>query len=171
MQDFCVGNCLKTCIMFIDVSSVVTSVDIITKKTQVVNLLLGHSVFILNGLLIGITILIGFCFHHIEPAKKLANESPVAWPYGPVFPSIFNYINSNNIDYGLEKKDLSNNIANLLDKVVKAFGSYRASVLSAWSHKKDSPWDVVVNKMGSKLGTLIPDGVIEKYFRDNVVRT
>lgn len=102
--------------------------------------------------------------------KKLFNESPRAWPYGPVFPNAFNYINNNNIDYALEKNDLSNNIANLLDKVVKAFGSYRASVLSAWSHKKDSPWDVVIHKMESKWGTLIPDEIIEKYFKDNVVK-
>lgn len=102
--------------------------------------------------------------------KRLVDESPVVWPYGPVYLKVFNFINNlDNEGYSLEKRDLDSSLASLLENIVKAFGKYRAGILSGWSHKKDSPWDIVVNKMDSKWGTLIPDGVIEKYFREEVL--
>jgi hypothetical protein len=42
------------------------------------------------------------------------------------------------------------------------------SALSAWTHSKGSPWDVVVNDMQAP-NSIIPDGIIAEYFKKNVI--
>ena len=53
-------------------------------------------------------------------------------------------------------------------QVIATFGQYRATQLSAWTHKKGSLWDRVVNgdttNDAAGLYGFIPDDFIREYF-------
>ena len=101
--------------------------------------------------------------------KRLCDEHPRAWKHGPVFPRVFAYINKRNDILTLcPKLDVSEETCKLLEDVVKIFGQYSASALSAWTHKEKSPWDMVVNIFDDPNG-IIPDHLIAEYFRASVV--
>ena len=106
--------------------------------------------------------------------KRLCDEYPRAWQYGPVFPRVFNYIKKRRgilAEYSPDFK-VPAQIESLLEDVVAVFGKYDAVPLSTWSHKPGSPWDMVVNHIdgeGGGLNNFIPDDLIAAYFRENVV--
>jgi uncharacterized phage-associated protein len=101
--------------------------------------------------------------------KRLCDEHPRAWKYGPVFPRVFAYLNKKNDILTLCKKlDATEEECKLLEDVVYIFGKYSASALSAWTHKEKSPWDMVVNIFDDPNG-IIPDHLIAEYFKANIV--
>lgn len=106
--------------------------------------------------------------------RKITDEQPQAWPYGPVFPktrddfklSLEIIKDMSKIDPSFRNdKDLTEDIKTILKK----YGNTSALQLTKWSHKKDSPWDKT-RKLSFFLygeevyGDEIPDEYIEEYF-------
>jgi uncharacterized phage-associated protein len=102
---------------------------------------------------------------------RLCDEYPRAWQFGPVFPRVFNYINKKRdlLSPELALVGAPDKVLSLIDVVVKTFGKYTATYLSAWTHQPGSPWHQVIEGMGEGLGSFIPDDIIADYFQKNVV--
>jgi uncharacterized phage-associated protein len=105
--------------------------------------------------------------------KRLCDEFPRAWQYGPVFPRVFNFINKKGVDALLSRSsvaDFSPELLAFLRKVIELFGTFNASSLSKWTHQEDSPWYKTIYELGGEKNGFIPDALIEEYFSKNVVR-
>lgn len=103
--------------------------------------------------------------------KRLTDEHPQAWPYGPVFPKtrkallnedLFN-IRLNNIDQS--QFDNTDSVPDLIALVFNNFGNWSAYQLTEWSHREGTPWDQTVSHPDFKWGTIIADDKIQNYFR------
>lgn len=116
-----------------------------------------------------------YCVYGVMLAKesfRICDESPKAWPYGPVFPKVFKYIhNGENIDlysFRLEK-ELPQDKKDIIGAVLDFFGKFTASQLSGWSHKEGSPWSKAVSAEGAGWNVVVQDEDIIPYFRENVL--
>lgn len=99
--------------------------------------------------------------------KRLTNEHPQAWPYGPVFPATRNKLlkkDLESIQFDTENT-LADDIKSCVKLVFNTYGGYNASYLSAWSHKPNTPWDLTVKGLGFIWGDRIPDEYIMNYFQ------
>jgi len=107
-------------------------------------------------------------------SKRLLDEHPQAWPYGPVFPKTRNCLVKLNLESispsNKEFAEIKNNreINDLLNSVLVSFGGFSAVSLSEWSHKKGSPWDKTVKSDNFKWGKVIEDDLIKRYF-DSII--
>ena len=102
-------------------------------------------------------------------SKRLCDEYPRAWKHGPVFPRVYTYFNKGKDIMNLcPRLSADDDVLSLLDEIVKNFGGFSASALSAWTHTKGSPWDAVVNEFKAP-NSIIPDDLILKYFTENVI--
>jgi uncharacterized phage-associated protein len=102
-------------------------------------------------------------------SKRLCDEYPRAWQYGPVFPRVYNYFNKGKDILSIcPNLDADPEWISLIHDVIKTFGGFSASALSAWTHVKGSPWDRVVNDMAAP-NSIIPDDLIAKYFKEYVI--
>ena len=100
---------------------------------------------------------------------RLCDEYPRAWKHGPVFPRVYTYFSKGKDIMNLcPRLSTEDDVLSLLDEVVNSFGEFSASALSAWTHTKGSPWDAVVNDFKAP-NSIIPDDLILKYFRENVI--
>lgn len=104
--------------------------------------------------------------------KRLTNEHPQAWPYGPVFPTTRTKLLKCCLDdiITFDNLTITEEIKSCVKLVFNSFGSYNASFLSAWSHKPNSPWDKTVNQDGFKWGNTISDEYILPYFKTLLVK-
>ncbi len=104
--------------------------------------------------------------------KRLTDESPVIWPYGPVFPKALNDFKKNNFKskYAEEDDGLDESIKEILSVSVGFFGKFKAGQLSTWSHSEGSPWDIVASIENSGWNQKIPDGILKSYFEKEVVK-
>lgn len=102
--------------------------------------------------------------------KRLVNEHPQAWPYGPVFPTTRNKLKGtefssiNMDDTAIAEINGNQEVQQLITFVFKGFGTWYAHDLSAWSHQVGSPWDKTVNSDNFKWGRQISDEDIKDYF-------
>ena len=122
-----------------------------------------------------------YCAYGILLAKsgeRICDEYPRAWDYGPVFPKVFKYIYKGNdiAQYSNRIRDskLDNDqLLKAVDQTIDTFGQYRATQLSAWTHKKGSPWYRAVNgdnaNEAAGLYGFIPDDFIRDYFCERVL--
>ena len=100
---------------------------------------------------------------------RIIDESPRAWPYGPVFPKTQNKVDYTNIldinatEFEEIKKDIDLTI--VLNNIVDGYSKYTASQLSEWSHQKDGPWYKTTKLQDFKWNTIIPDQFIAEYFK------
>lgn len=103
--------------------------------------------------------------------KRLTNEHPQAWPYGPVFPTTRSRLLRSNLEdiKRYDDKSITEDVKSCVELVFDSFGTYNASFLSAWSHKPNSPWDKTTNQRGFKWGDVIPDEYILPYFKKLLV--
>jgi len=102
--------------------------------------------------------------------RRLTDEQPKLWPYGPVFVNAFKEIKKigcNNITN--PDIEISKEVKDIIEEVINKFGKFSAGALSDWSHEKNSPWDEI-NKLGCKWNTPIPDSLIKNYFKENFVK-
>ena len=107
-----------------------------------------------------------------EFGKRICDEYPKAWPYGPVFPKVFKYIHKGeNMDMYSNrlKNELSEEEKNVIDEILSFFGRYMASQLSSWSHRPGSPWSKVVEEEGTGWNVVLRDEDISKYFKGHVL--
>lgn len=102
---------------------------------------------------------------------RICDEYPRLWPYGPVFPKVFKYINKGR-DIAAYSFDFANGAnadqKTVIAKTLERYGNYTASALSAWSHDKDSPW-ARVKAEGAGWNSFMPDEYIRDYFSEFVV--
>lgn len=112
----------------------------------------------------------------ITNGKRLTNEHPQAWPYGPVFPTTRNRLLNKDLsqinfsDSSLSEIKDDPNLKSLISSVLKGFGNKNATTLTVWSHQSGSPWDRTVNQDGFTWGARIPDSYIKEYFDSIIVR-
>jgi len=108
--------------------------------------------------------------------EKLVNESPQAWPYGPVFPKtrdalLYKDLSSINFDNVADKNiERDAQVIGLIDNIFKEFGSWPANSLSNWSHQLGSPWELTVNRPTfNGWGIKINDSLIKTWFKKYVI--
>lgn len=107
---------------------------------------------------------IAYGVHLVRFKERLTREHPAAWPYGPVFPRMFNTIRLSDPITDAEYKELPERICSLLDEVVRLFGRYSANALSSWSHQDGSPWARTLERSGGMWNEKIDDEDIFSYF-------
>lgn len=103
---------------------------------------------------------------------NVLNENCRAWQYGPVYPRVFVAL-SDGRDFiePFENEDFSsiknNEHENLIDRaielVLEKLGNKTGRELSAWSHKKGSPWD------NTPQNEVIDKTLIKRYFLDGKI--
>ncbi len=107
----------------------------------------------------------------------LIDETVQAWKYGPVVPSIYHsfkhYGNEQitKLDYDIFSDSYivpqQPEIISFLDKVWDVYKKYSAVQLSALTHEKNSPWDIVWNQQGGsqELFAPIDNSIIKTYYQ------
>jgi uncharacterized phage-associated protein len=103
--------------------------------------------------------------------ERLTDESPKAWPYGPVFPTTRNIllkVDFQNFDINKddECKEICNDleIKSLIELTLSNFGAWSAGQLTEWSHSEGSPWDLTKQRENFDWNQPIPDEYIKIYF-------
>lgn len=107
-------------------------------------------------------------------SARITDEQPKAWPYGPVFPRVFNYIyKGNQIELCSQQLEetLSHEEKEFICSIVSYFGKYTAGQLSNWSQKPGSPWQKAVDVEGTGWNVVVKDVDIRDYFLENVFAT
>lgn len=108
--------------------------------------------------------------------KRLINEHPQAWPYGPVFPLTRNALLNKDLSaispsiINKDKMECDDDLKSVMEIIIRTFGKYNATSLVKWSHQPGSPWDRVVNRDGFSWGAQIPDEYIKEYFDSIIIR-
>ena len=114
------------------------------------------------------------------------DERPEAWPYGPVFPSLyieFRYRGklpiiklARELDFEkLERGDVvsyepkirqaDGKTQNLLDEIWNSYGVYSGTQLSEVCHKKGSPWHRTRQEQPGIRNAHIPNPIIKEHYR------
>src|ERR1051326_9005599 len=100
---------------------------------------------------------------------KIINESPQAWPFGPVFPRTRNKVDYSKIinldDAELSEINQDPIVKKIFSEMVDGFLGISANKLSKWSHTEGSPWDITRKKEGFKWSDTISDELITEYFK------
>jgi len=129
-----------------------------------------------NGFVINMTKLqkllyITYGLYLAVKGKRLTNEHPQAWPYGPVFPTTRNRLLKVNLEDIKDEHDetITDEIKSCVKLVFKTYGIYNGSYLSQWSHQFGSPWDQTVRTDGFTWGDRIPDEYIQEYFQNLII--
>lgn len=111
---------------------------------------------------------VGFCLiNDVNDIYKI-DESPVLYPYGPVFPKVhkkFDFIkdyDGTDIVSVIDEK-----VKKILEETVKKWGKISAGRLSGWSRIEGSPWDLLV-KERAEWKTEIDLDYIKIYFARRV---
>ena len=109
--------------------------------------------------------------------QRLTDESPKAWPYGPVFPIARTKLKKWGVD--LESFSIDDYIDRLSDKGIMSdetlremcdgvlssgFGSMTTNQLVSWTHTPGAPWDTTTKKTGFKWNDAISDELIKSYY-------
>lgn len=102
------------------------------------------------------------------------NESPKAWPYGPVFPIVNKRVNidevvnftQDKIDMFVNNRDAQQIVVDMVNRMYDK----SAQALTEWSHQYGSPWHRTVYPAEgghAKWNTPIPLEYIKEYFSKN----
>ncbi len=115
------------------------------------------------------------------------DELAEAWPYGPVFPSIYNefkYLGGMPIvnlarEFDFEQLEKGNMVSyepqipesdkrtrNLLDVIWKIYGKFTGSQLSEICHQNGSPWYKTRKEQPAIRNAHIPNEVIKKHYNE-----
>lgn len=114
---------------------------------------------------------IAYGVYLVVKKSRLTNEHPQAWPYGPVFPTTRNKLLKKDLfSINLDSPEINEiksdeEINALLELVFTVYGKMNAISLSEWSHQEGSPWYYTVHSENFKWGNVIPDQLIEEYFK------
>ncbi len=123
---------------------------------------------ILNTTQVQKLLYMAYGFFLADKNRILIDETPKAWPYGPVFPR-----SQKKVDYGnvISLSDSRFNdikgdkdVVTFFDKLVDRYSVFSASQLSEWSHLEGGPWDLTVKRDGFKWNDVISDNLIKDYF-------
>lgn len=120
-----------------------------------------------------------FIFYGIHLTEKgtapFDDDSPKAWPHGPVFPRVnARYVPQNAAEDLTEEEKAAHKQADytlrLSNKVVRRFHDVSAYNLSKWSHKEGGPWWVTLygpkgENQSIKWNAPISNELIKNYFQ------
>jgi uncharacterized phage-associated protein len=111
-------------------------------------------------------------WHLAITGSALINESPEAWQYGPVIPSVYNEFKgfkNTNISRAFEQNNMVTKEEDItfLERIWKVYGVFDAIQLSSKTHQPDSPWSKIWNEnIGHQRNSLvIPDIDIKNYYQ------
>lgn len=124
-------------------------------------------VYIAHGWCLGLT------------GKPLISETPEAWKYGPVIPSLYanyksyrnnpiypNGVNPDNLEIGSYDKDF-------LDKIWSTYGKESGTQLSNRTHQPGTPWSIIWDKLERgemQYSFQIPNDLIKDHYNKIVER-
>jgi uncharacterized phage-associated protein len=106
--------------------------------------------------------------YFLTKGRRIVDEQPKAWPFGPVFPKTRNKINYGIIiplnapEFEIFKPDVD--LTDFLNYLIKNVGRRSASYLTEWSHQDGSPWHKTTLTKGFQWNDPIPDDFIKEYF-------
>jgi uncharacterized phage-associated protein len=110
-----------------------------------------------------------YSYYIAKEGRRILDEQPKAWPFGPVFPKTrkINYSIVYNPDDEMFSEIKSEpGLEDIINSIIDVYGHYTASQLTEWSHKKDSPWDKTTKKFGFNWNDPIDDVLIVDYFSE-----
>lgn len=105
--------------------------------------------------------------------KLFSDDTPKAWPFGPVFPRVNKRYSPNNIpetkDLPVYKISKNQQAFDIMLDVVTKYHDISAFELSKWSHEENGPWYKTIygdktNEQEVKWNKEIPDFLIKEYF-------
>ena len=106
--------------------------------------------------------------------KLFEDDTPKAWPFGPVFPRVNKHFNPGipkSINEDLKQSIIKNeNAVRTIIPVVEKYHKYSAKTLSEWSHQQGGPWSQTVygdnaEKREIQWNLPIEDDKIKTFFR------
>lgn len=108
-------------------------------------------------------------FYWSQNQLRLLDEQPKLWPYGPVFPKVYQYIRKNGFEFDYQNVNPNTDDSQLFVRILRTFGHFKAGQLSAWSHSLNSPWDRARQREIEKYGETkwidpLDDEEIRNYF-------
>ena len=104
------------------------------------------------------------------------DDTPKAWPFGPVFPRVYKKFVPGKIPASftpdMQEAFKMNPIGmKLASMIIDKYHAYSAYALSEWSHKEGGPWHTTIyGKDGKKQiqwNQIIEKGLIQEYFTPN----
>ena len=104
--------------------------------------------------------------------RRLSDEHPQMWEYGPVFPKAYNKIRKNPSDGEQESEILRSTRPEVYDFLLQCFHRYAwtsASSLAAPHTASGSPWALTRKKNPDKWGARIEDELILEWFKRRLV--
>ncbi|URC12523.1 Panacea domain-containing protein [Flavobacterium sp. B183] len=107
--------------------------------------------------------------------KPLISESPQAWKFGPVIPTLYDtYKKFGNKKIETEIKsfdDLPEGVTAFLDKIWDVYGNFNGVQLSAKTHQPNTPWSITWEKAKDyfhAFSLTIPDDLIKKHYSSKI---
>lgn len=107
--------------------------------------------------------------------RPLIRQSVEAWKYGPVVPDVYyaikHYRNNPVKEYigGVANEAFDDYELELIDKIREVYGGFSGVKLSAITHETGTPWNqVVLDRKTFGRGVVIPNSLIEKYYKNRV---
>lgn len=103
--------------------------------------------------------------------KPLINESPQAWKYGPVIPSLYDDFKSygnQKIEKEVVKPELDENTEKFLNKIWDVYSKYTGIQLSAKTHEPNTPWSIIWEKAKQYFNNFslsIPNELIKEHYQ------
>ena len=104
-------------------------------------------------------------------APLFSDDTPKAWPFGPVFPRSYKrYVESIPSDLSENDKRMflrDRKTLRSITDIVDRYCLYPANTLSEWSHQKGSPWAQTIFSEDGKIvwNQPIEQNIIRNYFR------
>ena len=108
-------------------------------------------------------------------SRPLIKQPVEAWKYGPVVPDVYyaikHYRNKpvNECIGGVVNEAFDDYELELIDKIREVYGTFSGVKLSAITHETGTPWSkVILNRKTFGRGVVIPNSLIEEYYRSRV---
>jgi uncharacterized phage-associated protein len=102
--------------------------------------------------------------------SRLIDEAPIAWDFGPVFPSLYYSIKQykkeiikDKIPNSVNAQEIRKEDKAFLDKIWDIYGRFDGIYLSALTHKEGTPWKKVYRK---DCNSVIPDNEIFDHYKE-----
>ncbi len=102
--------------------------------------------------------------------RALMDQSVEAWRYGPVVPEVYHQYKDFGGDHIMVKASSMADVMDtdqreIVEATEKSYRRFTAVELSALTHEKGSPWDVVVQKHGL-VNAVIPNFLIQRHYAE-----
>ena len=107
-----------------------------------------------------------------DKKSRLIDENPIAWDFGPVFPSLYYSIKqykkeviTDKIPNTTKNEDITSEDKKFLDKIWELYGRFDGIYLSALTHNEGTPWKKVYCK---DCNSVISDDDIFEHYKSKI---